>query len=60
MAEWTRVSTAAELVEAGQGRAPAVEVAGVVRGMPMITLAPADATLGIGAAYGAYQSHRRW
>ena len=37
---WTRVSTGAGLVEAIQRRAPAIEVEGVVRGMPMITLAP--------------------
>jgi hypothetical protein len=34
------VATAAELVEAVQQRVPAIEVDGVVRGMPMITLAP--------------------
>lgn len=40
MAEWTRVSTAAELVAATQQRVPAIEVDGVVGGMPMLTLAP--------------------
>lgn len=40
MAGRTPVSTAAELVAATQQRAPAIEVDGVVRGMPMLTLAP--------------------
>jgi hypothetical protein len=38
--EWTRVSTAAELADAVAQRVPAIEVGGVVRGMPMVTLAP--------------------
>ncbi len=38
--EWTRVSTAADLVRAAESRALAIEVDGVVRGMPMVTLAP--------------------
>jgi hypothetical protein len=40
VSEWTRVSTAAELVEAVRKQVPAIEVDGLVRGMPMITLAP--------------------
>jgi hypothetical protein len=46
MAEWTRVSTAAELVAATREQVPAFEVDGVVRGMPMITLAPGRAGAG--------------
>lgn len=37
---WARVSTAAELVDAVQQRVVAIQVDGVVRGIPMITLAP--------------------
>ncbi|WP_405745504.1 hypothetical protein OG422_24180 [Streptomyces sp. NBC_01525] len=40
MAEWTRVSTTAELAEALRQAVPAIEVNGVLRGMSMITLAP--------------------
>ncbi|MFI6950916.1 hypothetical protein [Streptomyces sp. NPDC050422] len=38
--EWATVSTAADLVRATQAGVPAIEVNGVVRGMPMVTLAP--------------------
>ncbi|MDI3403284.1 hypothetical protein [Streptomyces cavernicola] len=40
MGDWTRVSTATELVAAVDRQEPAIEVDGVLRGMPMITLAP--------------------
>ena len=33
--EWTRVSKATELVEAARQQVPAIEVGGLVRGMPM-------------------------
>jgi hypothetical protein len=39
-AEWTKVLTPAELVAATQGPGAAIQVDGVVHGMPMITLAP--------------------
>jgi hypothetical protein len=32
--EWTRVSKATELVEAARQQVPAIEVGGLVRGMP--------------------------
>lgn len=40
MGEWQRATSAAGLAEAAERRVPAIEVAGVVGGMPMITLAP--------------------
>jgi hypothetical protein len=40
MSEWHVVRTAADLAEAVQAGAPAIEVEGTIRGMPMITLQP--------------------
>ncbi len=53
MSEWTKVTTAAQLLEAVHQRAPAVEVRGVLRGMPMITLAPGTRLRGGTLEFGA-------
>ncbi|HEU5430096.1 MAG TPA: hypothetical protein VFU81_00450, partial [Thermomicrobiales bacterium] len=53
MVEWTRVATAADLVAATQKGTPAIEVVGVVRGMPMITLAPGTRLRGGTLEFGA-------
>ncbi|MER7794302.1 hypothetical protein [Streptomyces sp. NPDC097640] len=53
MGKWTRVSTAAELVEAVQRQVPTIEVEGVLRGMPMITLPPGTRLRGGTLEFGA-------
>ncbi|MGW5676568.1 hypothetical protein ACWEV4_16070 [Streptomyces sp. NPDC003860] len=40
-AQWTRVTTAGESMDAVRSEVPAIDVSGVLRGMPMLTLPPA-------------------
>ncbi|MFI1825762.1 hypothetical protein ACH41E_04815 [Streptomyces sp. NPDC020412] len=39
-AQWTRVTTAGELMDAVRSEVPAIDVSGVLRGMPMLTMPP--------------------
>ncbi|MFI1096406.1 hypothetical protein [Streptomyces sp. NPDC020917] len=53
MGEWARVTTAAELMEAIRRQAPAIEVSGVLQGMPMVTLPPGTHLRGGTLQFGA-------
>lgn len=50
---WTRVTTAAELMDAVRDEAPAIHVDGTLRGMPMLTLAPGVRLRGGTLVFGA-------
>ncbi|MFH8616059.1 hypothetical protein ACH4E8_13435 [Streptomyces sp. NPDC017979] len=52
-AQWTRVTTAGELMDAVRSEVPAIDVSGVLRGMPMLTLPPGVRLRGGTLVFGA-------